>query len=73
MTPEGKVIGTSYMPHTDGTPGTAKDNVGCPAEDNEVTYFISLLKNSSKLTDDQLAVIAARFHKNKPVSTSLGN
>jgi thiol-disulfide isomerase/thioredoxin len=73
MTPAGKVIGTSYMPHADGTAGTAKDNVGCPAEDNEVAYFIGLLKQSSKLGDDQLSVIAARFHKNKPASTSLGN
>jgi len=70
ITPEGKVIGNSYMPHADGAPGTANDNVGCPAEDNEVSYFIGLLKKSSKLTDDQLAVIAARFHKNKPASTN---
>jgi hypothetical protein len=73
ITPQGKVLGTSYMPHADGTPGTGKDNVGCPAEDNEVTYFTSLLKNSSKLTDDQLAVIATRFHKNKVTSTSTGH
>ncbi|MGN6178939.1 MAG: thioredoxin family protein [Mucilaginibacter sp.] len=72
ITPEGKVVGTSYMPHTDGTPGTANDNVGCPAEDNEVSYFISLLKKSSKLTDSQLAVIAARFHKNKAADTNAG-
>ena len=70
ITPKGKVIGTSYMPHADGTPGTAKDNVGCPAEDNEVAYFTDLLKKSSKLTDDDLGVIATRFHKNKSVSTS---
>jgi thiol-disulfide isomerase/thioredoxin len=73
LSPAGKVIGTSYMPHADGTAGTAKDNVGCPAEDNEVTYFTALLKKSSKLNDDQLAVIATRFHKNKPVSTSVGH
>lgn len=73
MTPEGKVLGNSYLPHADGTPGTANDNVGCPAEDNEVAYFTGLLKNSSKLTDDQLAVIATRFHKNKTVSTSTGH
>lgn len=73
MTPEGKVIGTSYLPHADGAPGTAKDNVGCPAEDNEVAYFTGLIKNSSKLNDDQLAVIATRFHKNKPVSTNAGH
>lgn len=73
ITPQGKVVGTSYMPHADGTPGTAKDNVGCPAEDNEVAYFTGLLKNSSKLTDDQLAVIATRFRKNKPANTNAGH
>jgi thiol-disulfide isomerase/thioredoxin len=70
LNPDGKIVGTSYMPHADGTAGTAKDNVGCPAEDNEVAYFSSLLKASSKLTDDQLAIIRVRFAKNKPASTN---
>lgn len=67
---KGKALGNSYMPHADGTPGTSKDNVGCPAADNEVTYFTSLLKSTSKLTDDQLAIIKTRFAKNAPVSTN---
>jgi hypothetical protein len=67
MDANGKVAGTSYVPHADGTPGTAKDNVGCPAEAGEVAYFVGLLKMTSKLTDDQLAIIKTRFLKNAPV------
>jgi thioredoxin-related protein len=67
----GNALGNSYIPHADGTPGTAKDNVGCPAADNEVAYFIGLLKSTSKLTDEQLAIIKTRFLKNAPVSSQV--
>ena len=70
MDTDGKTVGTSYAPPADGSAPTAKDNVGCPAEASEVAYFASLLKASSKLTDDQLAIIKARFAKNNPVSTN---
>jgi len=65
-----KPIGNSYKPPVGATTGTAKDNVGCPAEADEVAYFVSLLKSSSKLTDDQLVVIKNRFLKNKPANTN---
>jgi len=67
---KGNVLGNSYMSPDGKTPGTSKDNVGCPAEDNEVAYFTALLKKTSNLTDDQLAVIKTRFLKNKPVSSN---
>lgn len=41
------------------------DNTGCPASEKEVAHFISVLKKTSKLTDDQLAVIAKRFRENE--------
>jgi len=66
---DGKPIGTSYAPPADGTPATAKNNVGCPAEVSEVAYFIKLLKASSNMTDDQLTVIKNRFLQNKQVRT----
>ncbi len=40
-------------------------NSGCPASEKEVNYFIDVLKSSSKLTNDQLKVIAIRFRKNE--------
>jgi len=70
LNPNGKAYGNSYKPPVGATAGTAKDNVGCPAEADEVAYFVSLLKASSKLNDEQLAVIKNRFLKNKPVSTN---
>ena len=70
LDPSGKAFGNSYKPPVGSSVGTAKDNVGCPAEADEVAYFTSLLKSSSKLNDEQLAVIKNRFLKNKPASTN---
>jgi thioredoxin-related protein len=67
----GKSLGNSYLPPADGSKATAKDNVGCPAADNEVAYFAGLLKSTSKLTDAQLAIIKTRFRKNNPTSAAV--
>ena len=40
-------------------------NTGCPASEKEVNYFIEVLKSSSKLTSDQLKIIAKRFRLNE--------
>ena len=40
-------------------------NVGCPAEPEEVAYFISVLKQTTSLNSQQLAVIESRFRKNR--------
>ncbi|NQX80794.1 MAG: thioredoxin family protein [Flavobacteriaceae bacterium] len=40
-------------------------NLGCPASKEEVTFFTKILKNTSKLTDDNLAVIAEAFEIKK--------
>jgi thioredoxin-related protein len=40
-------------------------NSGCPASEKEVNYFIDVLKSSSKLSNDQLKVIAKRFRLNE--------
>jgi thiol-disulfide isomerase/thioredoxin len=40
-------------------------NIGCPAKENEVNYFISVLKKTSRLTDDQLTIIQKRFRENE--------
>ncbi len=39
-------------------------NIGCPATEDEVKYFISILENTSKLNKHQLSIIAKRFEKN---------
>jgi thiol-disulfide isomerase/thioredoxin len=39
------------------------NNAGCPASENEIPYFIRVLKNTSKLTNTELEVIEKRFQK----------
>jgi thioredoxin-related protein len=48
----------------DKNPGML-NSVGCPSENDEVSYFVKVLKNTSSLDDQQLAQIQQRFLKNK--------
>jgi thiol-disulfide isomerase/thioredoxin len=41
------------------------ENVGCPATEKEVAYFIDVLKKTSSLTAAQLEIIRKRFRKNE--------
>jgi thioredoxin-related protein len=50
-----KLIGDSNAP--DG-------NTGCPSKKEEVDYFITLLKKSSKINAEALEIIRTRFRKN---------
>ena len=59
----GVVLNTSMMPAKD--PAKPGDNTGCPASQNEVEYFISMLKKSSSMTAGQLDIIAKRFRQNQ--------
>jgi hypothetical protein len=47
-----------------GAPMESGDNMGCPSTETQVAAFIKILKQSSTLTDDELAVIAKRFREN---------
>ena len=40
-------------------------NVGCPATNEEVNYFVKVIKKTSSLNEKQLALIQERFLKNK--------
>ena len=42
-----------------------KKNTGCPASEEEVAYFINVLKKTSSLKDAELDVIKKRFRKNE--------
>lgn len=62
---KGNLIADSQM-RPDGVAQTTKgENVGCPAKKEEVAYFVSALKKSSKLTDNELAEITTVFRKNE--------
>lgn len=54
---EGKILADSQY-----QPGK---NSGCPASEEEVTYFISVLKKTSTLTDAALEKIRKRFRQNE--------
>lgn len=40
-------------------------NSGCPANIQEVTYFVNVLKNTSNLDAEQLEIIRKRFRENE--------
>ncbi len=62
INPKGELLGDSREDMPDGTKG---GNVGCPAQPNEVAYFIKVLKASSSLNAKELAAIEERFLKIK--------
>ncbi|WP_132051797.1 thioredoxin family protein [Pseudocnuella soli] len=57
MDKNGKVLANSQY-----KPGS---NSGCPANEVEVAYFISVLRKTSSLNEDQLKVIEKRFRMNE--------
>ncbi|WP_052356511.1 thioredoxin family protein [Niabella soli] len=56
----GKPLATSMLP--DG------NNTGCPASKPEVDYFISVLRKTSRMSEDELKAVAARFRRNEAVA-----
>lgn len=61
---DGKLLADSKM----RKPGEGPDggnNVGCPAQKDEVEYFISVLKKTSRLKEAQFSEIFTRFRQNE--------
>jgi hypothetical protein len=58
----GKVLATSEY-----EPGR---NSGCPANEKEVAYFVSVLRKTSSLSDEELRVIEKRFRQNEQRSAA---
>ena len=66
----GKLLGDSYI-RKQGIPmDQPGESIGCPASDEEVAAFITILRSSSSLTEQQLTVIAERFKKNKAATST---
>jgi thioredoxin-related protein len=61
---DGKLLADSKL-RTAGEGADGGQNIGCPANPEEVDYFVELLKKTSRLNQDQLQIIATRFRKNK--------
>lgn len=64
---DGKLLVDSHLrPEGVGMEVKGKNIIGCPAAKEEVESFVKALKLTTKLKDDELAKIAARFRKNDP-------
>lgn len=61
---DGKMLADSKI-RKEGDGPDQGNNVGCPAAENEVEYFISILKKTSKLNSSQLEIIRKRFRQNE--------
>ena len=60
----GELLSDSKM-RTAGEGPEGGTNTGCPAAQEEVAFFIKVLKETSKLKEVELAIISARFRKNE--------
>jgi len=61
---EGKLLADSKIRPEGGGLETG-ENSGCPASEKEVDYFLKVLKETSPLTETELAIIQKRFRKNE--------
>ncbi len=59
----GKLIANSKEKAGDKPLTDSGENVGCPAQPNEVKYFLRILKATTSLTDIELKIIEKRFNK----------
>ncbi|HEY8928902.1 MAG TPA: thioredoxin family protein [Mucilaginibacter sp.] len=63
---KGNTLANSLM-GKNGLPSTKlDDNIGCPATEQEVTFFDNVLKKTSSLKAEDIAVIHKRFLLNQP-------
>jgi thiol-disulfide isomerase/thioredoxin len=61
---EGNLLADSKL-RAEGDGPEKGNNVGCPASEKEVAYFIEVLKKTTKLQEADLLLIAQRFRKNE--------
>jgi len=60
----GNLLASSRSGTIGNVPKDQGENVGCPATDKEVNYFIAVLKNTSVLDAEQEDAIRKRFSRN---------
>ena len=60
---EGKLLADSKIRKPSDGP-EAGENAGCPASEEEVNYFVDVLKKTSKLSMEQEDIIRTRFRQN---------
>ncbi|MBD0298266.1 MAG: thioredoxin family protein, partial [Flavisolibacter sp.] len=62
---DGKLLADSQIRPEGAGLDEPGQNAGCPAKKEEVAHFIRVLKKTSSLNKDQLAIIQKRFRENK--------
>ncbi len=62
---KGSLLADSYLRKKGVSNNEPGDNVGCPAAENEVAYFMSVLKKTSALSNSELSIIGNRFRENE--------
>ncbi len=55
--PDGKLVADSRMKDETGK----LSNVGCPAQPEEIAFFLDILKKTSRMTEKDLAAVKERF------------
>lgn len=61
---EGQLIADSKI-RKEGQGPEEGENTGCPATAEEVEYFITVLKKTSRMTDAELEIVKKRFRRNE--------
>lgn len=64
LDPKGKLLADSQERPAGASLETAGQNIGCPATQKEVDYFVKVLQQTSSLKENELKLIAERFRKN---------
>ena len=57
----GNLIADSQLRHPGESLNQPGENVGCPSTQKEIQYFVMILKQTSHLTNQEIAVIETRF------------
>ena len=61
----GNLLADSQSRPEGASPDTKGENIACPATQKEVTYFIEVLKKTSKISEAEQAAVQARFRQNE--------
>ncbi|HEY2721205.1 MAG TPA: thioredoxin family protein [Chitinophagaceae bacterium] len=62
---DGNLLADSQIRPAGANAGSKGDNIGCPAAEKEVDYFIEVLKKTSRITEANEAAIRKRFRQNE--------
>ena len=61
----GNLLADSQMRPVGAAPDAKGESVGCPAAENEVSYFINILKRTSHISEAEEMAVRKRFRQNE--------